>query len=281
MANNHIHTKAKPGKSRLWAANCLSLLLLSACTQEVELEALVQEPPGHIVVEGRIAAGEGALIVLTRPASLAYPELFPPVTDAKAVLSDNYGNQEQLLHLGHGHYRSYGIQGVPGAQYTLDIEAGEEKVVGFSSMPAFPIVVDSALHMQSRDEAGLLRSQILLYFHDPPGQADFAWIRLTTSVNGQQHKYYFFYKDGAENGQYIEWPLPLDQLLFHGQTARVEFFQVEEEVYHLFENLLTQQLPGTEEVFLAPPGNFSANLQDNAPGYFAAVVRSEELVIVQ
>lgn len=268
-------------KGRCCIIRCLAALILAlpSCTEEAELGALIQEAPGPIVVEGRIAEEENALIVLTRPASLADPENFPQVTDAKVTLLDNRGNEEELLHLGYGHYRSLGIQGQRGVQYSLSIEAaGSEKVAGRSSMPLGPVVVDSALHRQVQNEAGFLRSQIALYFQDPPGQADFAWVRLTIQANNRERKYYFFYQDGDEDAQYREWLLPLNLLLSHGQIARIELFQVEEAVFFFFKSILEQVSPGEEAVFLAPPANLSANLEGSSPGYFAATVRTELVV---
>ena len=269
-------------KGRCCIIRCLAalilILILPSCTEEAELGALIQEAPGPIVVEGRIAEGENALIVLTRPASLADPENFPQVTDAKVTLLDNRGNEEELLHLGYGHYRSLRIQGQRGVQYSLAIEAGSEKVAGRSFMPLVPVVVDSALHRQVRDEAGFLRSQIALYFQDPSGQADFAWMRLTIQANNRERKYYFFYQDDDGDDQYREWLLPLNLLLSHGQIARIELFQVEEAVFFFFKSILEQVSPGEEVVFLAPPANLSANLEGSSPGYFAATVRTEIVV---
>ena len=267
-------------KGRRCIASCLAalLLILPSCTEEAELGGLIQESPGPIVVEGRIAEGEDALIVLTRPASLEDPEIFPQVTDAKVTLRDNHGNEEELLHLGYGHYRSFGIKGQRGARYSLIIEAGNEKITGASSMPALPVVIDSALYRQVQDEEGFLRSQIVLYFKDPPGQADFAWVRLTILDRGRERKYYFFYQDGTEDNRHREWVLPLAQRVSTGNWARIELFQVEETVFYFFQSILDQVSPNNEEVFLAPPANLSANLSGQSPGYFAATVRMEVVV---
>lgn len=282
MAEKSIFSRNGQMINRLAA---LLLLLLPACTLEGELEHRERDAPGPIVVEGRISLGEGATVVLVRAASLEYPTYFPPVTDARAILMDDRGNSEVLIHLGAGHYRSFAMQGEPGAEYALSVEAGGEMITGLSVMPAVPIRVDSAVHRHVRIESGFLRSQAVLYFQDPPGQADFAWVRLTTQENGRQIKFYFFYEDKGFDGRYQEFSMQLNDWLIPGESARVEFFQVEEQVFHLFKEIL--ETTGTEaagqqgegEVFLAPPENLSANLSGRTPGYFFANVRFEELLI--
>lgn len=261
------------------AAGYLAFLffILCSCTEEVVLEGAIKEGAGPVVVEARIEKGENALVVLARPATPESPESFPQVTDARVVLSDDAGREEELLHLGHGHYRAFEMQGRPGGRYSLSVVAGDEKITGHSSMPVMPLTIDSAAHRLSEHEYGFLRSQAIVYFKDPPGQADFIWARATIQAGGAVYKYYFFYEDGTEDGRLREWAMPVFQRLLPGQLMRIEAFQVEEEVFNFFKGILEQVSPDKDEtdVFLAPPGNLSANLDGRSPGYFAASIRTE------
>lgn len=286
---SRCNTHAAPqNKGRLCTAAYLAALLfmLPACTLEVELEGLAPENPAPAVVEGRIFLGEEAIVVLTRIGGPDDTDPFPSVTDAKVFLLGSHGKEEELLHLGSGQYRSFEMRGELGIQYSLIIEVGKEQVVGRSSMPVVPIVLDSATHRRVEDENGFNRVQVSLHFQNPPAQADFAWVRVSVPAAGQPRTYYFFYEDGANDGQYQEWPMLLERELFLSDTARAEFFQVEEEVYQLFKSIRPQgyQNPfipvsfSDGSIFLAPPSNLSANLEGQSPGYFAAAVRTELVV---
>ncbi|MCB0568198.1 MAG: DUF4249 domain-containing protein [Phaeodactylibacter sp.] len=283
MANVVLRISKKQGPVPVACLLALMLALL-ACTEEATLEG--PNGLGAVVVEGRINRGEGATVVLTRTASPGGPAVFSLVTGARVSLEDNLGHREELLHLGSGHYHSFNIQGETAVSYTLTIETADEKITGHSVMPAIPIVVDSAIHQQGHDENGHLYSSIVLYFQDPPGQADYAWIRVYVTHPLLSKKYYFFYNDEGADGQYRELPLALPMLLYYGQTARVELFQADRQTYGFFQAVLERVQDSAaaqdeDAFFLAPPENLSANLSGLAPGYFSAAIRTEKSVAVQ
>src|ERR1700744_1940310 len=91
----------------------LLLITLSSCTKVINVDLNSANP--NMVVDAEIADQPGPYKVsLTKTVNFRDDNIFPAVSGAVIVLSDNAGNSETLAETSPGNYTSAHLQGVVG-----------------------------------------------------------------------------------------------------------------------------------------------------------------------
>ncbi|MDZ7740379.1 MAG: DUF4249 domain-containing protein [Bacteroidota bacterium] len=101
------------------------LLVCFSCIDEYPLD--IRSYENLLVIDGMITNQPGPYTVrLSRSASIDYP-VFDPVINAKIIIEDNHGNNEQLTEIDDGIYATApdGMQGVSDRSYRLKLELAD------------------------------------------------------------------------------------------------------------------------------------------------------------
>lgn len=151
----------------------------SACEKEIDLD--LPDAPNELVVEAYINSFNPYLnyVIITHTVDYMNPDLsLPAISDAKVFITEGEiqgkdtvwtGTPIQLIEVAKdtvpGIYFNPFLQGKEGNVYLLEIEAGDKRVRGVTSIPKV-IEIDS-VHVKMKyqqDTTGLLT----VFFYDPP-----------------------------------------------------------------------------------------------------------------
>src|ERR1039458_6425111 len=153
------------------------ILTYSACEKVITVNLNSVNPV--IVIQGDITNDPGPYsIILTNTASYYEANVFPPVTGAKVIVSDNAGNSETLKEVTPGTYQTAHLQGVPGRTYNLNISTTTGLNFTASSTMPQPIPIDS---VDFRENTRNLTYRTVCIFHDATGVP--AYYRLKVNTN--------------------------------------------------------------------------------------------------
>ncbi len=162
-----------------WIYTVLVAMLFSACEKEIFLD--LPPAPKELVVEAYINDFNQFLnyVIISETVDYMNPDLrLPAVSDAIVIVTEGTVSgqdtvwdqnaiqlREVLKDVLPGVYYSPFLEGQAGKVYRLNIEVGNKKVLGFTSIPN-PVPIDS-VHMKLKyedDTTGLLT----VFFFDPP-----------------------------------------------------------------------------------------------------------------
>lgn len=247
---------------------------LYSCQKVIDVDLNEAEP--RVVVEAEINDQPGPYYVaLSRTVNFDETNVFPPVTGATVVLSDNAGNSETLTEEQPGLYRTNSITGTPGRTYTLQITSSGTTYTAVSTMPQ-PVKLDS-LNLQSaifRDSV----KNVHAYFTDLKGTEN--WYRLVQIFNDNVSENINVTNDVLQDGHVFDAMLftPDDHRLRRGDSVTVILQTIDKNVFDYFRTL--GQVTGGGDPG-ATPGNPLTNFNNGALGYFSAHAQDRKYIIIK
>lgn len=247
----------------------IALSVFSSCQKEIAIDLNSAEP--KIVIEAEISDQPASCKVkLSKTVNFSESNIFPAVSGALVMISDNTGNSETLIEASSGIYTSSTLQGVPGRVYTLVVTDAEKEYRAVSTM-SFPVNIDTLTV-----EKSFFGNQrfINVEFQDPAGTAN--QYRFIKTTNGILEKSIYITNDYLQDGNNFSLPLFSEDSVVKGDTVTVKLQSVDTGVYEYFRTL--SQLSGGDPS--QSPANPLSNLTNGALGYFNAYsVRVKTIVV--
>jgi len=251
----------------------LVLLGLPSCQKVINIDLNSASP--QLVIEGNVSDQPGPYIVkLTKTVNFSESNVFPPVTGATVIISDNTGNTETLIESTPGTYTTSTLQGTPGRTYNLTITTGGKTYTASSTM-AYPVNIDTLLYKKSpfgRDGSWSAR------FLDPAGIANY--YALFMEINNVMQSDFSTADDNFRDGDSISMrlPVPDNVNLQPGDSVKVILESIDKNVREYFR--LLHQLSNQGGFESAPPANPESNITGNALGYFSAHSDRKKILVV-
>ena len=228
------------------------------------------------VVEGNITDQSGPYFVkITRSVNFDQDNVFPQVSGAKVVITDNNSGQtDTLQELTPGNYQTSVLNGIPGHNYSLYINAAGKVLTSNCTMP-MPVTLDS-LYSEVAGFRGKNISVIPVYF-DPIKTGNFYHFTvikndtLTNAINVRN--------DALVNGQVIQQPISTGGnvgKLIPGDIVTVSLECIDSMVYQFYYTLRQSQNENA-----ATPTNPVSNISGGQSlGYFSAHTVSSKTIII-
>jgi hypothetical protein len=243
-------------------------VVLASCQEVIDIE--LNSKDAAIVIEANITDQPGPYTVLiSKSVNFSDPNVFPGVSGAFVVITDDAGNADTLVETAAGVYIAYDIQGVAGRTYTMRVVAEGKTYTAQSTMPG-AITLDSLVVLESSGFGGAL---IIPQWQDPAGQGNY--YRCIEYVNSERVGAFLYddaFSDGLVNGQPL---LNFSTELETGDTVLVEFHCLDAANYLYF-----YSMEQTANNNTAAPANPESNFDNGALGYFNAHTVSKRTVVI-
>ncbi len=243
-----------------------------ACKKVIDVDLNSAAP--QIVIEGNINDSRGPYyITLSKTVNFDQTNVFPPVTGAHIVMSDNLGNSELLIEYSAGIYRTSSLQGTPGRTYTLNVISEGKEYIATSTMPA--VVAFDSLTLDKILLGNKRQWVFNVHFKDPAGVKNY--YRFVEMRNSIVSPNIFLYDDRIQDGEPITSTLTIDTL--HDRDLIVVFFQcIDKGIYDYFRT--AARIRGGRGSQSASPANPLSNFSNGALGYFSAyAMRSKSMIV--
>jgi hypothetical protein len=251
----------------------ISIVSIS-CEKVVDIDLNSSSP--RIVIEGSISDQAGPYVVtLSQTVNFDETNVFPPMSGANIVLSDNVGNSESLIETLPGIYKTSSMRGLPGRTYTLAVTADGQEYIAVSTMPN-PVRIDY-LTVQDQNFGRNQMKVINVQFRDPHDIKNY--YRFVEVKNKVEQKFIFLYDDRVQDGSAITSSLFADEdTLQTGDTVIVWLQCIDKGVFDYFRTM--RQASGGGGPQAASPANPLSNFTNGALGYFNAyAVRGDRIII--
>jgi hypothetical protein len=248
-------------------------LALASCRKVIDLK--LNNSEAQYVLKGEVNEGE-IVHTLTITKTVAFDEdnVFPGVSGANVVLSDDQGNSETLVDLGNGNYETVNFLGVEGRIYTFSVTVDGKS---FESKSTIPVIVPLtglefipvsffgqtgyAIVPKFLDQAGVKNSYLFYYYKKD-----------SVDVNSG----YIISNDDFADGKLNEQPFFGDYGPSLGDTVIYKMWGIDENVYKYYFSF-DQNTSGNS----GAPANPVSNWTNNALGYFTAQNFQSLEVVVQ
>ncbi|MDI9358844.1 MAG: DUF4249 family protein [Phycisphaerales bacterium] len=243
-------------------ATTYSLLLVS-CQKVINLK--FQNGETQYVVEGQITDSVPPYQVrITRSVPFTDNNIFPPVTNAFVVITDNTGVVDTLRQSVDtpGVYFTQKIKGMVGNTYNLKIEVDNNTFTAQSTMPQ-KVKMDSitTLYIPAFKNYFVWPS-----FTNPADRI--AYYRFDVFVNNAQQTNFFTGDNQSAKGLVYSTPLfGLDSTIKSGDTLTIIMYNVQEDIYNYFVALGLNK--NGNNIPANPVSNITGNVS-NIVGYFSA-----------
>lgn len=252
---------------KIFSISALAIVFAS-CQEVIDIE--LNDQDAAIVIEGNITDQAGPYTVLiSKSVNFSDPNVFPGVSGAFVVISDDAGNADTLVETSAGVYVASNIQGIPGRTYTIHVVAEGKTYTAQSSMPN-AITLDSLVVEESGGFGG---PYIIPQWQDPAGTGNH--YRCIEYVNNERVGAFLYddvFADGLVNGQPL---LNFETELEAGDTVLVEFHCIDAANYLYF-----YSMEQTANNNTAAPANPESNFDNGALGYFNAHTVSTRMVVI-
>lgn len=245
----------------LYIGILLSLAFFS-CRKVIDLKLKDSEP--QFVLKGEVNAGDSVHVVsITKSVSFNASNVFPGVTGANVILSDNIGNSETLTDLGNGKYTTVNFMAVPGRTYTLTVTAEGTTFVSVSTIPqTVPLTDVEFLPTSFFGDTGFI---LVPKFVDPFGVKNFYRFNFFNPDNEEEDAGFVISDDGFSDGQENQQPFFGSWTPQSGDTVVYRMWGIDENVFKYYFSF-DQNTNGNS----GAPANPVSNWSNNALGYFTA-----------
>jgi len=235
-------------------------LIMVSCEKVIHLDLKNSTP--KIVIQGNIYDQPGPyLVTLSSSVNFDASSVYPPVTGAQVMISDNVGQSEVLTESVPGSYFTSKLRGIHGRSYKLTVKNGMDIYEATAVMPP-PVTIDT-IYFSANPFSG--DKVTTVQFNDSPFTIDY--YRLVYFVNGTQQKIFYVMDDELFQGATIHYALlsrGTDLKLSNGDKVDVWLETIDRGVYEYF------RTAGSEEGASASPANPVSNISNGALGYFNA-----------
>lgn len=255
----------------------LLLIALVSCTKVIDIDLNSSNP--HMIVEANINTNPGPYTVkLSNTVNFDESNVFPPVTGATVIISDDFSNIDTLQEVTPGLYQTTFIQGLVNRNYYLYIN----NVGSIYTAQSFinPLVtLDSIIAFQQPNPfSGPPFNLVSPNFNDPAGIENY--YKLNETINGEVLTNISISDDKSFDGQTYNRPLfSFGNPLEPGDTVEIELLSIDKAVYTYYFGF--SQLSGFGINQSASPANPKSNITGNSVlGYFNAYSSDKKIVII-
>jgi hypothetical protein len=242
-------------------------VILFSCKKVISVN--LNNVSSQIVIAGEVTNAPGPYQVsVNTTVNFSAENIFPPVSEAVVIISDNTGLNDSLTETAPGVYSTHpGWQGQPGNTYTLSITASNKTYTAVSTMPQ-PVPLDSIGFQQNfRGRNNNKVIEVIPYFHDPAGIANY--YQFTETINDTPLNKIIVFDDMYSDGKNISVPLFDDSSHMKiGDHLILGMYSIDKNVFQYFSEL--QQLLEANPFNEATPANPDTNIIGGALGYFSA-----------
>lgn len=260
------------------------LLVVTSCQKVIDIDFNSSSPV--IIIEGTVTDQPGPYHVkITQSVNYNDPNVFPTITNALVIITDNQGNSDTLVETSPGNYYTKTLQGVPGRTYTLKITASGKEFVATSTMP-LPVVIDSLKITKQTTPKGS-NNFVSVQITDPTGIANY--YRFIKVINNVEQATILIEDDLMQDGNKVLIPLisskQTEIKLIKDDTLTVLLQSIDVNVFNSFRTLLqlfsTGEGPTSMLSQSASPANPQTNISNGALGYFSACSVTKKTTIIE
>jgi hypothetical protein len=254
----------------------LAAIVFASCQKIVNIDLNTASP--NIVIEAVINNGPGPYMVkLSKTGSYFNTPVLPPVSGAVVIISDNIGRVDTLREDSAGMYFTHIIQGIPGMNYALSVQADNVVYTANSTMMSAVNIDSLGIDVTQRFSLGprIRRdSSLTIHFKDPASEKNYYRIKFIEKriINLSS---YHLYDDVYTNGEEVD--LRAGKAT-RGDTDIVELISLDQYAYDYYRTL--GDILRINPIFGSTPANPNTNLSHGALGYFAAVAITKKEVII-
>lgn len=253
-----------------------SIFFLSSCSEVIEIDIIDAAP--QIVIEGSVGTnGDSSEIKISKSVNLYADNVFPTVSNATVILSDDLGNRDTLIETSSGTYKSNHIFGQSGVTYNLEVLT-ENKILTAVSTILNQVNFDSLIIKENTTTGGAgpgggpgggtpgeIRYQIFVVFQDPPNVKNY--YRFVEYVNGVQRSRLYISDDRLTDGLTNKLELRSSKKYSSGDLITFEMQCIEKAIYDYFNSF--DNLNGGPQSS-STPANPYTNIIGSKLGYFSA-----------
>jgi len=254
-----------------------TLFFIYSCSEVIEIEIIDSEP--QIVIEGSVGTnGDSSEIKISKSVNLYADNVFPTVSNAIVILSDDLGNRDTLIETSSGTYKSNHIFGQIGATYNMEVQTENKILSAISSIPN-QVNFDSLIIIENLATTGgpggpggpgggtpgEIRYQVFVVFQDPPNEKNY--YRFVEYVNGVQKSRIYISDDRLTDGLTNKLTLRNSKKYLPGNVVTFEMQCIEKAIYDYFNSF--ENLNGGPQSS-STPANPYTNITGSKLGYFSA-----------
>ena len=282
MKNSNI--SISPIKLLISVSVFIILILTPSCMENIDVNLNSANP--QIVVEGTIVAGKKAIIKITKSININDSTLFPVVSNANVIISDNAGSSEKLTEITPGIYSSSSLTGVIGRIYHLSVNAENKTISSDCKIPE-QISFDSLNVVEIKsgfgfgNQTGNTQMPDIIYnlkikYKDPESTKNY--YRFIVYVNGTPIGNNSVYDDRLYNGiETLRTLVLYNQITKPGYKISVEMQCISSSVFNYFESMSNSRMGPQNST---TPSNPYTNLTNAVLGYFNACTSETKDYIV-
>lgn len=247
------------------------MVLMSSC--EKVIEPKIKTVKNQLVIEGEITnSNNGAIVRISNSVSFVESGVFNGISDALVTISDDLGHLDTLYMQSPGVYVKSALAGIPGRTYVLNVNSNGMKFYSSCKMPN-EVIIDSLMQKNQVANDNTRRFLIPLY-NDPELEINFYRFKVF-SLNEPINKI-FIRKDVLTNGKKVSQPIgPFFLELKPGDTATLEFYGIESNVYAYFSGL-----EQTLNAYSSAPSNPPSNIIGGCLGYFSVHTVARKKILI-
>lgn len=249
-------------------------ILLTSCEKVVDLNLGANNPT--LVIEGNITNQPGPYFVkLTKTVSFTDASVYPVVSNATVIITDNAGQKDTLVYTTNGIYKTNTLQGFSGRTYSLTVIAEGKTYTTQSTMPQ-NVVLDSLKYNPIQFGGTIIHTAIPI-FTDPVATGNN--YQFVLKINNVLDKTYLVDNDNVTNGQIYARPLFSNDIeIKPGDNVQVEMRCIDANSYTYYYTLSQAQTdgPGGGTTPTNPPNGISGG----ALGLFSAYTTQTKSIII-
>lgn len=262
----------------------LSLFAFNSCEDVIEIDLDNIDP--KLVIEGIITDNQGAFTVkLSKTGDYFEPGIYPDVSDAVIVISDNSGNTETLQETEAGFYKTENTQGITDVTYFLSVNSDGKEYTARSLMPEkvnINTLSYEYIEATPRFDEGYI---IYCHFIDPVGASYYRFKIFLNGILLNDSENLLIRDDKIFEGNEVEIPL-MTETFSVNDTITVELLSINKETYNYYKTLINIVGGNTGggpagQMSGSTPANPESNLSNGAMGYFSAYTVSTNTIIIQ
>lgn len=230
-------------------------MFFTSCEKVVDLNLGVNNPT--LVIEGNITNQPGPYFVkLTKTVSFTDASVYPVISNAIIIITDNVGQKDTLVYTTNGIYKTNTLQGISGRTYSLTVIAEGKTYITQSTMPQ-NVVLDSLKYNPIQFGSTIIHTAIPI-FTDPIVTGNS--YQFVLKINNVLDKTYLVDNDNVTNGQIYARPLFSNDIeIKPGDNVQVEMRCIDVNSYTYYYTLSQAQSngPGGGTTPTNPPNGIS------------------------
>lgn len=250
-------------------------VVVSSCQKVVTID--LNSVNAKLVIEGKINNQPGPYTIrLSHTVNVYDPNVFPAISGASVIISDNNGTVDTLKETSPGYYQTSKLIGVIGRTYTMKISANGKFYTATSTMP--PLVPIDSITYSIRNFGNNSSTRVRVYFKDPANVLNYYKFQVKSNdIAGVDTTDVRILADGLADGQ--ELSLTYRTSLTLSDTVFAQLDCIDKSTYNFFHTVPNVE-GGIQSFMAAPPANPLTNISNGGLGYFSAYSVSQRDTVI-